>query len=119
MYPVVRGDGLEIYFNPSERENISIEDLIKHWRRSGVRDIYAAAWQVFPDWSYDYERLIHLAHTNAMRVHAWFEFPYINDKFWIENPQWREKNAFGEEVGDGWRTPMALADPACLAAALS
>jgi uncharacterized protein YdaL len=115
FYPLLRGAGFDIYFNPAERhEDIAIEDLIKHWRRSGVRAIYVAAWQVFPEWTYDYERLIHLAHSNAMLVYAWFELPYVNEKFWLEHPEWREINALGNEAIVDWRKPMALGDPKCM-----
>jgi uncharacterized protein YdaL len=113
-FPLVRSSGIDVYFDPADREGIAIEDLVKQWRRAGVRAIYAAAWQVFPDWTYDYERLIQLAHNNAMRVHAWCEPPYVNEKFWIDHPQWREKNALDEDASSGVRKPMAAGDPACL-----
>jgi len=116
LFPLVRKAGCEVYFNPAEREGISIEALIKDWRRNGVRTVYAAAWQVFPEWTYDYSRLIRLAHTNGMLVYAWFELPYVNEKFWLEHPQWREKNGLGEDAAVEWRKPMALGDPACFEA---
>ena len=81
-----------------------------------MRTVYAAGWQVFPEWAYDYDRLIRLAHTNSMLVYAWFEFPYVNEKFWLEHPEWREKNALGEDAVIGWRKPMAMGDPACFRA---
>ena len=118
MFPMVRGTGYEIYFDPSERpEEIAVEDLVKQWRRMGVRSIYVAAWQVFPEWEYDYARLIELAHSNAMLVYAWFEPPYINEKFWLEHPEWRERNALDADVTIAWRKPMALGDPECFEAA--
>jgi hypothetical protein len=120
LFPAVRRAGTEIYYNPSERsEDISVEDLIKHWRRSGVRVIHVAAWQVFPEWTYDYTRLIELAHNNAMAVYAWFEFPYVHEKFWLDHPEWRERNALGEDAIVDWRKPMALGNPECLEAVKS
>ncbi|MEN6625818.1 MAG: DUF2334 domain-containing protein [Candidatus Sumerlaeia bacterium] len=119
LFPAVRQCGFEIYFNPAEREDVEVEDLIKHWRRSGVRTIYAAAWQVFPQWTYNYKYLVQLAHNNGMLVYAWFEPPYINEKFWTDHPEWREHDALGRPVEVGWRKPMALGDPNCLKAALA
>ena len=117
LFPLIRSAKGEIYFNPAERgEDVSIETLVKQWRRSGVRTIYAAAWHVFPEWMYDYKRLIHLAHTNGMLVNAWFEWPYVNEKFWVDHPEWREKNVFGQDVCIGWRKPMALENPDCFKA---
>lgn len=118
LFPAVRQSGFEIYFNPAEREDVDVEDLIKHWRRSGVRTIYAAAWQVFPQWTYNYKYLVQLAHNNGMLVHAWFDLPYVNEKFWTDHPGWREYNALGQPVELGWRKPMALGDPDCLRAVI-
>ena len=118
FFPMIRSASAEVFFNPAEREDIAIEDLVKFWRRIGVRIIHAAAWQIFPEWSYDYERLIHLAHTNAMLVYAWLEPPYVNERFWMEHPGWREKNYLGEDAILGWRKPMALGDPQIRSAVL-
>ncbi len=119
QFPAVRRNGFEIYFNPAEREETDVEDLIKHWRRSGVRTIYAAAWQVFPQWTYNYKYLVQLAHNNGMVVYAWFEPPYVNEKFWSDHPQWRERNGLDQPAAAGWRKPMALGDPDCLRAAVA
>lgn len=118
FFPLIRGTNVEVFFNPGEREKIAIEDLVKFWHRSGVRIIHVAGWQVFPGWTYDYDRLIRLAHTNAMLVYVWLEPPYVHEKFWEEHPEWREKNAFGEDVVVSWRKPMALSDPKVLHAVL-
>lgn len=118
VFPMVRGKGYEIYFNPAERpEDLAVEDLVKQWRRMGVQSIYVAAWQVFAEWEYDYAHLIELAHSNAMLVYAWFEPPYVDEKFWQDHPQWRERNALGEEALIQWRKPMAFGDPDCFEAA--
>jgi len=113
FFPLIRKANCEVYFNPGERDDVSIETLVKDWRRSGIRVVYASAWQVFPEWTYDYKRLIELAHTNGILVYAWFELPHVNEKFWLEHPEWREKNAMGEDVIAGWLRPMAMADAGC------
>lgn len=108
FFPLLRGRGVEVFFNPSEREDIAVEELIKFWRRSGVSVIHASAWHFYPEWTYDYERLISLAHENSMLVYAWLEPPLVHEKFWLENPEWREKNAEGNNPGGTWRYPIAL-----------
>jgi uncharacterized protein YdaL len=118
VFPLLRGWGAEVFFNPAEREDIAVEDLIRAWRMSGIRVIHAAAWQVFPEWSYDYSRLIHLAHNNAMQVYAWIEPPFVHDKFWQDHPEFREKNALGEDADFTWRLPAAMGEPSARAAAL-
>ena len=46
----------------------------------------------------DYERLIELAHQNAMLVYVWLEIPHVNERFWNEHPEWREITAAGTEA---------------------
>ncbi len=111
LFPLLRGKGAEVFFNPVEREDTAAEDLIKFWRRSGVKIIHAAGWHVYPEWTYDYEQLISLAHNNSMLVYAWLEPPLVHEKFWLEHPEWREKNALGGNPEETWRHPMALGDP--------
>jgi uncharacterized protein YdaL/uncharacterized lipoprotein YddW (UPF0748 family) len=106
--PTVRRDAVEIYFEPGDREDISIEDLIKLWRSNGVRRIYVSAWHFYENYAYDYERLINLAHKNAMLVYAWLEFPHVSVKFWDDHPEWREYTADGKEAIIDWRRHMAL-----------
>lgn len=118
VFPMLRGKGFEVFFNPGEREEIAVEDLIKFWKRSGVEIIHAASWHVYPEWNYDYERLIRLAHNNSMLVYAWLEPPLVHEKFWREHPNWREQNALGDVPEGTWRYPMALGDPEARAGAL-
>ncbi|HOT97623.1 MAG TPA: DUF2334 domain-containing protein [bacterium] len=116
LKPLVRREAVEIFFDPGSREEISIEDLIKMWRKNGVRTIYAAGWHSYRDYTYDYGRLIALAHQNAIRVYLWLELPHVSDKFWLDHPEWREKNALGADAdtsGAHWRRPMALNITAC------
>jgi len=118
LAPVVKREALEFYFDPGYRHNMSIEDLVKHWAHVGVRVIHAAGWHQYPKYSYDYDRLIALCHANGILVYAWLEPPQVTQKFWLEHPEWREKNADGIDVRASWRYPMALTDPACLEAML-
>ncbi len=108
LVPTIRRNEVEVYFEPGDREDISIEDLIKIWRKNGVRRIYVSAWHFYETYHYDYERLIRLAHQNAMLVYAWLELPHVSEKFWDDNPNWREKTATGKEAKIDWRRLMAL-----------
>jgi uncharacterized protein YdaL len=116
LTPSLRRDDLEVYFDPGFRHNMSIEDLVKHWVAEGVRVVHAASWHQYPTWSYDYGRLIRLAHDNGILVYAWLEPPQVSQKFWKEHPAWQEVNAKGEAVRPSWRYPVALTDSTCLAA---
>jgi len=111
LFPMLRGQGAEVFFNQAEREDTAVEDLLKFWKRSGVKIIHAAGWHIYPEWTYDYKRLLHLAHQNSMLVYAWLEPPLVHQKFWSEHPEWREKNALGNTPEDTWRYPIALGDP--------
>lgn len=113
LSPVCRAKRLEVYFDWSQREEVAVEDLVKLWARHGVRAIHAAAWHEYPEWTYDYGRLLELAHQNAMLVYAWLALPLVSEKFWGDHPEWREKNPRGEDVKVGWRQAVSLVDPAC------
>lgn len=117
--PVVRRDNLEVYFDPGFRRNISTESLVKQWIRQGIRIIHVSGWHQYPKYTYDYERLIRLAHANGILVYAWLEPPQVSQKFWLGHPEWREKNYRGEDVRPSWRYPVALTDDSCLAALTS
>ena len=122
LKPLLRREMVEIFFDPGSREEISVEDLIKMWRKNGVRTIHAAGWHSYRDYTYDYGRLIELAHQNAMRVYLWLELPHVSDKFWLDHPEWREKNALGADAdtsGARWRRPMALNMPPCREAVMA
>jgi hypothetical protein len=114
--PVARAKRLEIYFDPGLRENVAVEDLVKRWARNGVRAVHAGAWHEYPQWTYEYDRLIELAHQNGMLVYAWLVMPLVSPAFWEQHPEWREKNFRGEEVKVDWRDAVSLVDPACRAA---
>jgi uncharacterized protein YdaL len=115
LRPIVRRENLEMYFDPGFRKTYSIEALIKQWVNQGVRIVHVAGWNQFPKYTYDYKRLITLAHANGILVYAWFEPPQVSKKFWDEHPWWREKNYKGEDIPPMWRYAVALEDDSCLA----
>ena len=119
LHPLVRRDQLEVYFDPGFRHTVSIEQLVTRWVANGIRIIHVAGWHEYPKYTYDYQRLIRLAHANGILVYAWLEPPQVSQKFWMEHPGWREKNYRGEDARPSWRYPVALTDPACLKAALA
>jgi uncharacterized protein YdaL len=112
--PVIRRDGLEVFFEPGSRRTVSTETLVKQWVAQGVRVIHAAGWHQWAKYTYDYARLVSLAHANGILVYAWIEPPQVSQKFWQDHPQWREKNYKGEDVRPSWRYPVALTDPKCV-----
>ncbi len=116
LWPLVQRNQTEIYFEPGDREDVSIEDLVKMWKEYGFRRIYVSGWHVYPGWTYEYDRLIELAHENAMLVYIWLELPHVNELFWENHPEWRERTATGKEAVVDWRRHMALTEDACLKA---
>ncbi|MBP1656713.1 MAG: hypothetical protein H6Q31_1314 [Bacteroidetes bacterium] len=114
--PVLRREALEMYFDPGFRNNQSIEQLIRLWVQRGIRRIHVAGWHTYPKYTYDYKRLLTLAHANGILVYAWLEPPQVSQKFWLEHPEWREKNFRGEDVRPSWRYPVALTDARCASA---
>lgn len=114
--PSVRRDNMEVYFDPGFRHTISTENLVKQWVQQGIRIIHVAGWHKYPKYTYDYKKLIELAHANGILVYAWLEPPQVSLKFWKDHPEWREKNFKGEDVRPSWRYPVALTDPECVKA---
>jgi uncharacterized protein YdaL len=115
--PVVRRDNLEVYFEPGSRaRTMSTEALVKQWVRLGVSVLHVSGWHQYPKYTYDYQRLITLAHANGILVYAWIEPPQVSQKFWNEHPGWREKNLEDADARASWRYPVALTDSACLRA---
>jgi hypothetical protein len=117
LYPVLRREAMEVYFEPGLRKGLSIEALVQQWSELGIRAIHAAGWHEYPKYTYDYDRLIRLCHAHGIVVYAWLEPPQISKKFYDEHPEWRERNYKGEEARYDWRYPLALTDTACLSAA--
>ncbi len=118
LTPLLRREQLEMYFDPGFRRTVSIEQLVTRWAAYGIRIIHVGGWHEYPKYTYDYARLIRLAHANGILVNAWLEPPQVSQKFWQDHPEWREKNFRGEDVRPSWRYPVALTDAACLSAAL-
>jgi len=112
--PALRRDDLAMYFEPGMHKNTSIETLVSQWVREGIRCVHVSGWHQYPKYTYDYERLIRVAHANGILVYAWLEPPQVSEKFWNEHPEWREKNYMGKDVTPSWRYPVALTDSACL-----
>jgi len=108
--PLKRGQ-LEVYFDPGLRQGIDSDRLAIEWRKMGVRAIYAAAWQFYERWSFDYAHLIDVCHKNGILVYAWLELPHVSQKFWEEHPNWRAKTATGQDGVIGWRSHMDLDIP--------
>ena len=117
LYPTLRRDFVEMYFDPGLHRSTSIETLVKQWAGKGIRVIHVAGWHEYPKFSYDYDRLIRLCHAYGLIVDVWIEPPQISKKFYDDHPQWHEKNYKGEDVRWDWRYPVALTDTACLNAA--
>ena len=116
LRPIIRRDNLEVYFDPGFRRTQSVENLIKQWVKEGIRVIHTAGWHQYPKYTYDYKRLINLAHANGMLVYAWLEPPQVSQKFWNDHPEWREKNYLGQDVRPSWRYPVAMTDSKCIEA---
>jgi len=116
LRPFVRRDNLEVYFDPGFRHTYSVENLVKQWVGQGIKIIHAAGWHQYQKYTYDYKRLINLAHANGILVYAWLEPPQVSQKFWNDHPEWREKNYKNEDVRPSWRYPVAITDNQCLAA---
>lgn len=118
VLPLMRPQ-VELYFDPG-MSSPKIEQLAMEWRRIGVRAVYAAAYQFWPKWSYDYAHLIEVCHQNGILVYAWFELPHVSVKFWEEHPDWRAKTVTGKDAGNdvsSWRYHMDLDNPECQDAA--
>lgn len=119
LHPVFRRDALELYFDPGFRNTVPVENLVRRWAGHGVRAIHVASWHEYPRYTYDYARLVRLCHENGILVYAWIEPPQVSHKFWLEHPQWREKNPLGKDNRASWRFPLAMTDTAAVAAMLA
>ena len=126
LFPVVKRENMEFYFEPSLRKSTSIENIVKLWVKEGIRIIHIGGWHQYPKYTYDYARLIKLAHANGILVYVWLEPPYVSEKFWKAHPEWHEKNYKNEDInGDpkkiqisSWRLPVALTDEKCMKAVI-
>ncbi|HEX4165853.1 MAG TPA: hypothetical protein VHZ55_10310 [Bryobacteraceae bacterium] len=104
------------FFDSSYRIRADPEYLAERWRRTGVGVLHVAAWHnMESDAAQDdyLTRLIAACHRNAISVYAWLELPHVSEKFWADNPQWREKTAVGQDAQLDWRKLMNLQNPEC------
>jgi uncharacterized protein YdaL len=114
LRPIIRREQLEVFFDPGFRHLYSVENLIRSWISNGIRIIHVSGWHEYPKYTYDYARLIRLAHANGLLVYAWLEPPQVSQMFWSTHPEWREKNIFNEDAKPAWRYPIALTDTQCI-----
>jgi len=109
-----RGSGLESFFDYGARSSVDVDYFARKWRSYGIRAIHVGAWHFLDRERDDYLRdLIAACHRNGILVYAWLPLPEVSHKFWVDHPQWREKNAFLEDAPALWREPVDLADPDC------
>lgn len=108
LYPASRGTGLEIYFDPGNREDVSLEDLVRMWKRSGVTLVNVAGWEDYEGYTFEYDYFITLLHDNGINAYAWFELPHISDKFYKSHPSWHEQNAALVDSFTTWRRLINL-----------
>ena len=118
LSPLLKRAGADVYFDPGYRQSVSIERLAKMWKHWGVRTVHAAAWHFYDKYTYDYARLIKVAHQEGILVDAWFEWPHVSERFWNQHPDWREKTGLLTDAHVDWRYLMNMENPACLKAAL-
>lgn len=110
---------LWVFLDTSYRMRADPHFMARQWRKNGVAALHIAAWHYFePDEARDtfLRTLIGAAHQNAIHVYAWLELPHVSERFWQDNPQWREKTASGDDAHLDWRKLMNLRNPACVAA---
>lgn len=125
LSPIVKRENLEFYFDPSNRKNTSVENIVKIWVKSGIRIVHIGGWIQYQKYTFDYSRLIKLAHANGILVYVWFEPPYVSEKFWKAHPEWREKNYKNQDINgnpqltSSWRFPVALTDEKCMRAVIA
>ena len=107
------------FFDYAYRSRTDPEYMARQWRKMGLSAIHAAAWYHFePDPVRDeyLRRLITACHRNGILVFAWLEYPHVSDKFWADNPQWRDKTAQLTDASVFWRKLMNFQNPDCVAA---
>lgn len=117
LKPFLERKYVEAYFDPDMRMGTDFVALAKFWRRSGLRAVYAAAWTGMGTDRCDFRKLIEAAHHEGILVYAWFEFPHVDQTFWTEHPEWREKTVTQDAHVD-WRYLMNFKNPDCLSAVL-
>jgi hypothetical protein len=117
--PLFQRQGIDAYFDPGYRYNMSVKKLVSIWKSWGIRAVHAAAWNYYDSPSYDYKLLISEAHKQGILVYAWLEWPYIGKGFWDAHPEWRGKNALLKDAQLDFLSLMDLQNPACMKQALN
>ncbi len=121
LHPAIRNPNLEVYFDPTGRENIPLEELVNLWHKNGVRLVHVAGWHDFSTYTFEYGYFINLLHKNGISAYAWIDLPYVSERFWEEHPNWREKTAAGKEAGldagSGWKLFMNVTNDTARAGA--
>lgn len=85
--------------------------------RSGTRVAEIAAWNydfTDPRNDYPYGKLIDALHARGILAYAWLEPPFVTLRLYQDHPECREKTATGRDAVVGWRSLIALEDPACM-----
>jgi hypothetical protein len=112
-------DGAEIFVDPGglskslESDPTAIAALAAE---SGARIAEIAAWDydfTNPADDYDYSALIDALHARGILAYAWLEPPFVTLRLWQDHPECREKTESGRDALVGWRSLIALEDPAC------
>jgi len=116
LLPPFRSNRLWAFFDSSYRSRADLDYLAERWRRARICGLHVAAWHFYepdpgPD---DYlRRLIESCHRRGILVYAWLELPHVSEKFWLDNPAWREKTALLQDAHLDWRKLMNLSSREC------
>jgi len=112
--PLFQRRGIDAYFDPGYRYNMSVKKLVSIWKSWGIRAVHAAGWNSYDSPSYNYKLLISEAHKQGILVYAWLEWPYIGKGFWDNHPEWREKDARLKDAQLDFLSLMDLQNPLCM-----
>jgi hypothetical protein len=107
------------FFDYAYRSRTDPEYMAQQWRKAGLSAIHAGAWyHMEPDAERDrfLRELIAACHRNGILVYAWLEYPHVSDRFWAENPQWRDKTAQLSDAAVFWRKLMNFQNQDCVRA---
>ena len=109
--------GADVYLDPGSLHNgVSAAPAELARRLAGARAVHVAGWNGDnrdPKFNFDYQALIDALHARGILVYAWLEPPFVSERFWLDHPECREKNAAGNDAIGDWRKLIALEDPNC------
>jgi hypothetical protein len=115
-----RSNRLWAFFDYSYHTRVDLDYMAAKWRQAGIGALHVAAWHFYdPDPERDeyLRRLIEASHRRGIQVYAWIELPHVSEKFWDDNPQWRERTALLQDAHLDWRKLMNLQNRECFQAA--